>query len=71
MHEERRMMEKEQLESKYRRMGKDIERNFQRKKDDIEQQLGLVYQKLNKVDSGRTKDIELQPVETFVVDTET
>ena len=65
------MMEKEQLESKYRRMGKDIERNFQRKKDDIEQQLGLVYQKLNKVDSGRTKDIELQPVETFVVDTET
>ena len=52
-------------------MGKDIERNFQRKKDDIEQKLGLVYQKINQVDSGRTKDIELQPVETFVVDTET
>ena len=52
-------------------MGEDIEKAFRRKKDDIEEKLGLIYQKVNQADSGRTKDLELQPVESFVVDTET
>lgn len=52
-------------------MGENIENAFRRKKDDIEEQLGLIYQKINKADSTRTKDIELQPVESYVIDTET
>lgn len=70
MIEEQRENERLQLENKYVRRGIQLQEAFQRKKDQIEQQLGLIYEKKKEVESGRTRDIELHPVETFVVDTE-
>ena len=32
--------------------------------------LGLIYEGGHRADSGRTKDLELQPVESYVVDNE-
>lgn len=59
-----------ELEQKYKQRGLELEHAFKKRRDDIEEKLGLIYQREEKVEEGRTNEIELEPVESYVVDTE-